>query len=337
MGKLVLKIGVYGILVLLILEGIIRGFHLHKGTPERMIDERGVEKWVPGQTGFTTTGNRRQNFAEYRINEMGFNSYREFHPSDEGYEIALIGDSFIEGFHQDYDNSIGRKIENSLPEVAVYEFGYAGYDLADEIHLIAAYPEVFDKVDQIVIFLQYPDDLFRSSYRVSRERIRLQEGVYGLLAKSKLLVYLQNIGLIGNVLSKINTWNRGIAETPKRENDQVGHRSTLIQNQTLKNLKTLWADSSIEKSKLSFLLDRNKFPDGLLIAIEELGIETIDYGQALSEENEPVTLVYDQHWNDLGRDIIAEVIIQANISNKGLKRIRRELTLSKNGDQYTDK
>ena len=126
------------------LEIWVRVFHLTKDYPVRYIDEFGVEKWMPNQDGFSVTGNRRQNFSEYHINNFGYNSYREYNPSKDKVEIALVGDSFVEGFHQNYYNSTGKKIEKILNGIEVYEFGYAGYDLADELHLIHQYQSTFN-------------------------------------------------------------------------------------------------------------------------------------------------------------------------------------------------
>jgi hypothetical protein len=47
--------------------------------------------------------------SEFHINNSGYNFYRAFTPSKDKVEIALVGDSFVEGFHQNYYNSIGKK------------------------------------------------------------------------------------------------------------------------------------------------------------------------------------------------------------------------------------
>lgn len=109
MKKFILKTILYIFLILVSLELLVRVFHLHTQIPPSYIDEYGVEKRVPKHNGYAVTGNRNQNFSEYDINEFGYNSYRQFTPSKDKFEIAIIGDSFIEGFHQDYYNSIGKK------------------------------------------------------------------------------------------------------------------------------------------------------------------------------------------------------------------------------------
>ena len=101
MKKLFFKMCIYTFLILIVLEIFVRVFHLTKDYPTRYVDAFGVEKWAPNQNGYSVTGNRRQNFSKFNINSFGYNSYREFTPSKDKKEIALVGDSFIEGFHQD--------------------------------------------------------------------------------------------------------------------------------------------------------------------------------------------------------------------------------------------
>ena len=67
----------------------MRLFHLYNDVPLLLfIDEYGIMKTEPGQKGFSVTGNRRQNFAEFSINDFGYNSYRAFKPSKDKLEIA---------------------------------------------------------------------------------------------------------------------------------------------------------------------------------------------------------------------------------------------------------
>ena len=109
MKKLFIKSTLYLFLIIIVLEIFVRIFHLYTETPVRFIDKFDVEKSIPNQIGHAVTGNRNQNYSEYSINDFGFNSFREFTPTEDKIEIAIIGDSFIEGFHQDYDDSTGKK------------------------------------------------------------------------------------------------------------------------------------------------------------------------------------------------------------------------------------
>jgi hypothetical protein len=310
MKRFLYKTALYGVLILIFLEGIVRVFHLYKDTPVRFIDELGVEKWVPGQSGFSVTGNRRQNFSEYRINQSGYNSYREFDPFDDDYVVALVGDSYIEGFHQPYYNSIGKKIEELRPGIAVYEYGYAGYDLADQLHLISAYRAQFEEMDKVVIYLKYPDDLLRDQHSVSRDRIRLNSGIYKYLKMSKLLVYSQNIGLIGALRAKLVRlksfkFSKISIEKSEPLEEEFGEQY----ERYFQNFTRLCDDFEFDKSKFLFLLDSREVPSEFLGYLNDHQYVYIDYAQEFKQSEKPVTLIYDQHWNDHGRQLIAQQIV----------------------------
>ena len=227
MKRLIFKSFLYVILIIIALEVCVRIFHLTKDYPSRYVDNYGVEKWRPNQSGFSVTGNRKQNFSEYHINNYGFNSYREFNPTKENVEIALVGDSFIEGFHQNYYNSIGKKIENDLPNVDVYEFGYAGYDFADQLHLVSVYKELFETIDQVYLGIKFKNDLYRDKYTVLEERMKLESPLYKNLRKIKILTYTQSIGLLDPVREAITkllafrssqkTANNTLSEAKKKD------------------------------------------------------------------------------------------------------------------------
>lgn len=184
MKKLILKCSIYFLITLIILEILVRIFHLAKDNPNRYLDEYNVEKWKPNQTGYSVTGNRNQNFSAYNINNSGYNSYREFEPTKDKFEIALVGDSFIQGFHQNYYHSIGKKIEETLPTIEVYEYGYAGYDYADQIHLIDQYKQTFNLIDKVIIYINFEDDLTRGTYKVIHDRLNLEKGFSKHLKKA---------------------------------------------------------------------------------------------------------------------------------------------------------
>ncbi|WP_435132238.1 hypothetical protein [Formosa sp. A9] len=301
MKKLVLTCFVYGILILLVLELGVRAFHLTKDYPVRYIDKFGVEKWQPNQTGYSVTGNRKQNFSEYRINNSGFNSYREFTPSSDKTEIALVGDSFIEGFHQDYYNSIGKKIENNIGDIEVYEYGYAGYDLADQLHLMHQYQNTFKLIDYVFIGLEFDTDLLRPEYSISNERMKLETPVYKILRQCKLLVYLQSIGILDapkNLISKLSKANKIKAQTTEQE----------LYPLYLNNFKHLVNTYHFDKNKYIFLIDAKKTPASFLNYLNNNQYRYLDFSETLNRSKNSTTLIYDMHWNNYGRTLIAETI-----------------------------
>ncbi|GAL67038.1 hypothetical protein [Jejuia pallidilutea] len=312
MKRLFLKCLIYAILIVFALEVYVRAFHLTKDYPSRYIDNYGVEKWVPNQSGFSVTGNRRQNFSEYHINNSGFNSYREYNPTKDKIEVALVGDSFIEGFHQHYYNSIGKKIENRIKDIDVYEFGYAGYDFADQLHLVHSYKKEFDLIDHIIFGLKFENDLTRGEYIVVKDRMRLETPLFKTLREIKILAYAQSIGIIdpvrkapGKLISFFKGGNKQKTELTEEEQllKDTENNKTYLEN--FKNLIHLYG---YDKRRYTLLIDKSKTPKMFLDYLDNNGFRYIDFSEALEASNKPTDLIYDKHWNNNGRSIIARLI-----------------------------
>ncbi|OEK08547.1 hypothetical protein A8C32_03590 [Flavivirga aquatica] len=310
MKKIIIKSALYIILILISLEFIVRVFHLNKDNPSRFVDEYKVEKWIPNQEGYSVTGNRRQNFSKFYINSFGYNSYREFTPSKDKIELALVGDSFIEGFHQNYYNSIGKKIEDKLVDTEVYEYGYAGYDLADQLHLIYAYKETFDLIDHVVLGLKFKNDLNRGEYHVVQDRMHLESPLYKKARRIKLLVYAQNIG----VLAPLWKLAGRLASIGKKKKPYVHQKKETKQDLEIKhatyikNFQNLIDIYGFDKERFMLLIDKGITPQVFLNYLDDNNFKYIDFSQSFNESKKPTTLIYDRHWNNHGRNLVAGVI-----------------------------
>ena len=312
MKKLILKSGLYFLLILICLEIIVRIFHLAKDTPSRYVDQNNVEKWMPNQNGYAVSGNRRQNFSEYRINSSGYNSYREFTPSKESIDVALVGDSFIEGFHQNYYNSIGKKIETNLQNnVKVMEFGYAGYDMADQLHLINAYKDLFKDIDYVFLGIKFSNDLNRGKYAVVQDRLALESPINKMLKKSKLLVYCKSIGVLDPpqlLFHRIKNSIRPVIPKQKLTEQKLKEKQIKNDRKYLENFKNLIALYGYDKDKFVLLLDSSSTSNIFLDYLNKNNFTYIDFFSAFEKSGKPTTLIYDRHWNNNGRSIIASLI-----------------------------
>ncbi|MFD2562434.1 hypothetical protein [Aquimarina rubra] len=311
MKKLILKSALYVFLVLISLELLVRVFHLGKDTPTRILDEYKVEKWMPNQNGFSVTGNRRQNFSEYHINNSGYNSYREFTPTKDNIEVALVGDSFIEGFHQNYYNSIGKKVEKSIPEIEVYEYGYAGYDFADQLHLINAYKEQFEAIDHIILGIKFSNDLTRGEYKVVTGRLALESPMNRLLKKSKLLVYCKSIGILDPPQRLFYRLMNILKPTSKKQDaseEEILRIKKEKENKYLANFNNLANTYGYDKNRFTLLLDSRITSNLFISYLEENDYNYIDFSEYFEESDHSTTLIYDRHWNNHGRDLIAKAI-----------------------------
>ncbi|MEZ4811226.1 MAG: hypothetical protein R2819_12770 [Allomuricauda sp.] len=310
MKRLLGKIVLYGFLMALVLEALVRIFHLYFQYPVVTLGQNDVVNYIPGQEGYFVTGNRRMNFAHYRINGSGFNSYHEFRPTQQGFEIALIGDSFIEGLHQNYDNSIGRKIENRLSnKVEVFEYGFSGYDLADELHLIHQLKSDMDRIDLIFIYLKFEDDIKRNTYTV-HTRANLENSMsFKIKREVKLLSYLKGIGLLAPLTDLPNRL-KGIMGKENQVSSEKERDLGSRDQEYLDNLGTLLETFPIDREKSVFLINRSITSALFIQYCDSLGYKYVDFGKPLENSTENTLIKYDpmKHWNDHGRDIVAKVI-----------------------------
>lgn len=309
MKKLLGKIIIYGFLMALVLEILVRAFHLYFEYPIVTLNEKEVVNYISGQSGSFVVGNRRMHSSHYHINESGFNSFREFNPSTQNFEAALIGDSFIEGLHQDYDNSIGKKIENNLNgKIAVYEYGFSGNDLADQLHLIHQLKEKMKLIDVIYIYLNFDEDLKRSSYTL-HTRANLENSLaFKVKREIKLLSYLKGIGLIAPLTEmpgKLISFVKG--DTTSDEGEAAAEKMDPVY---ITNLDALLETYPIDKEKTVFLIDKGNTSQTFFKYCDTQGYRYIDFGKPLEQSNRNTVIQYDamKHWNDYGRDLVAKVI-----------------------------
>ncbi|MFD0988635.1 hypothetical protein ACFQ1R_00880 [Mariniflexile jejuense] len=311
MKLLFLKTLIYSILIFISLEIIVRVFHLYDHYPLFIINDKNVKTYAPNQDGYTVTGNRVMNFAQYHINKSGFNSYREFTPSKNKTDIAIIGDSFIEGLHQNYNNSIGKKIESKLNDgTEVFEYGHSGYDFADQLHLISAYKEKFDLIDYIIIYMKFENDLKRDFYEPDQYWIDSQYFLTSRIQnKIKLFNYIGNIGLfepLRELKGKIVSLG---SSNPETESDKTETTKPISNDLVyLENFKKLIKTYGFNKSKTAILLDSRTTSKSFLNYCDSMGYKYLDFGKALEQSKTPATLIYDMHWNNHGREIIASEI-----------------------------
>lgn len=307
MMKLAIKIMLYGMLIIISLECLTRLFYLGEDKPTRYLDDNKVEKWVPNQEGFAITGNRKQNFIKYHINKSGFNSYREYNPTKEKIEVALIGDSFVEGFHQPYLSSTGRKVELLMNDkIEVFEYGYSGYDMADQLHLINSYKSDFELINRVYIKLKFSNDLRRDKYEIMHARLNMESPLNNLLKKSKLLIYLKDIGFIDPIkkfIAKVKKLKKRKPEGEIKTKDLFEQDKVFIQN--FIKLVNLYG---YDKTKFVLLMDVEDTSEPFLKYLNENNYQYVDFGKKINYDKKPTTLIYDMHWNNYGRGIVAKII-----------------------------
>lgn len=132
MKKFLLYISAWVLFVFIVAEITIRVFGLAAKTlPMYNLDGDYVIQ--PGETGYWKRGGLKEINNYYSINSQGYNSIIDFNElNSNNLNIALIGDSYIEGFQTNVKYSIGRQLEKMLGvNVVVHEYGRAGANIID--------------------------------------------------------------------------------------------------------------------------------------------------------------------------------------------------------------
>ncbi len=149
--------------------------------------------------------------------------------------------------------------------------------------------------------------MIRGEYTLVKERMRLESPKYRLLKKSKLLVYAQSIGAVGSLKNIANKLISGIKPSkkkktviPKSEKDKY--------DEYLKNFEKLIATYGFDKERFVFLLNLNETPKLFIEYLQLHDYNYIDFSKALDSSKLPTDLVYDKHWNNHGRTIVANLI-----------------------------
>ena len=114
-------------------------------TPRVYFDQELGIMYEPDQKGTYIKGGAGEINASYRINNLGWNSPHDYRFGKDTNikRVAVIGDSFIEAFQTDFDQSFPYLVENKLQGTEFYTFGHSGSSLAQYIQYLRYAKENF--------------------------------------------------------------------------------------------------------------------------------------------------------------------------------------------------
>ena len=234
MRKFATHIFTFLLLGTITLEVLIRIFNLAGHTVPQM-NINGDILGKPNTDSVWVRGGVSEISSRYHFNPQGWNSLRDYEADSifpDSTKIALIGDSYIEGFHYDVDKSIGRIFEKKTNSILiVHEFGNSGGNIKD-------FSMIYNKYNlrsyKLVFILIADGDLSSTnSSFMNQEKINPSKSLTRLIySSSALLRYLNiNHGLnkkINELLSSKSLLNRKKLE----DNSQL----EIINHDALKNI-----------------------------------------------------------------------------------------------------
>lgn len=249
-------------------EGIIWMFGLTSPSLQRNVVD-GIITFATSQEGTMVYGNFGDIKSSFYINDQGYNSSCNYDEPVDGIKVALLGDSFIEGFHENHKSSIGRRIESILPHIVCHEYGHGNWNALNYLELMSLIKNDYEK-----IFIVCDSSDF---FCVSPARDRLTTtGLKKIMKKSHFFRYLY--------------YNRRIGSNSEERDEE----RDIIENQTKKivdlqdlfpqNVVWIWRSGSSE----------NIHRENSMVIEHKL--KPYDFGKI------------DGHWNSNGRINCAQTI-----------------------------
>ena len=258
MKKLIINFFVLIFISIILLESYSRYYYFSNSNSK--IQYQNVDGNLLYEPGSSGIYNKPFN-TKYKVNSLGFNSVKNnFTTDDKKTNVALVGDSFIVGFHSNIEESIGQRIEKLNSKINVNEYGVEGN--------IIDYLLIYDKhnlknYDKVYIFLTGNNDI---SYKYPNA-----------------MNYHKNFLNITKGCLKIERfmYERIISTTYKPNTDLI---------KKLKNVIYV----------THFNFDVN--------LINNKGLDFLNLDQFLNSQNERYNFDFDSHWNDKGRELVADFI-----------------------------
>jgi hypothetical protein len=139
MKKTILQLSIPALVFILIgFEIIFRTIFPASNPPEACFEEsNAVYHYCPNQgKGKVTFGTNTSHRSKWFINNEGWNSSAVYKCAKKIPRIAIIGDSYVEAFEVDVDNSFPALLRAQLgTKYDVYSFGMSGYPLSQYLHV----------------------------------------------------------------------------------------------------------------------------------------------------------------------------------------------------------
>lgn len=162
MKNLLLRGSLFMLVLALVLELF---FHLVMPAntwPRWVVQDNGIRKFDPGYnaSGKATYGRYCRGGFTWKINGQGWNSLYEYRRPDQQDKpvVALLGDSYLEGFFSDVDEHIDVFLTEALGDRAeVYTFGMSGAFLSQYLALLEQEVTPGFDPDVLVVFVNHHD------------------------------------------------------------------------------------------------------------------------------------------------------------------------------------
>ena len=149
----------------------------------------------------------------------------------------------------------------------------------------------------------------------------LSSTVFKIRDNIKLLAYGSKIGILEPIKKLVAGNKQNTSKTAEIEKPIVNKTTSSVSKaqEYLENFKSLVDLYGFDKSKTTLLLDSRKTSASFLTYCKENNYKYLDFAPSFEVSEKPVTLIYDWHWNNHGRELIAKTIAD-HIKSKSRKQ-----------------
>ena len=176
MKKFLSDIIIILILTIVIGEIISRGFELQSENIRYIgKDNEGFYSNRPNNSGEFVFGKFPTVYkTKFRFNDLGFNSKLDFNQlNDSLVNVAFLGDSFVESYHVDYNNSLSSLMMEKHTNFQSFDFGISGYTINDYMDIYKKYNlENFKYIFLILSQNDITNERSRLKYNLEKEKYR---------------------------------------------------------------------------------------------------------------------------------------------------------------------
>jgi len=182
MKQFLITLSIFIFSLCIICEIVIRILRLVPDVPERYINEYGIQRYKPNQSGYYTKAK-----TKWEVNNYG---WLGTHDVKKDSTISIIGDSYIENIMNPIDCNQGRILKEYLPDYGFFEAGRSGVSFIEAMEISKVLNiEIIPKLQLIYLST---NDFYESISEIKRHTDMLQIS----LSKNNILrAHLKSPGL----------------------------------------------------------------------------------------------------------------------------------------------
>jgi len=329
--------------VLILLEGVCRWVIPASERPDPAFDHTElIPKYQPG-AGTYTIGPWATQRGRWRINNDGWNNDLEYRELRAESRIAVIGDSFVEAFQVDVNQTFFSILDRHMgPSTRVLSFGRAGAPLSHYLHVSRYVIDHFDPQTLVVVVIHNDFDLSinrlnpwdnhfmtldlsQSGVREIQPTARELGSIRRALKKSALVRYVfYNLRLSAVISSlKARAATRGVPvafEDRVYDNlesvDRVIHHVVGSIRDEIQDRRVIFVMDAPRQEIYSRRLDGARslvLHRMMLEATQRFGCEFLDLtgpmGEDFARHGRPFNTQLDLHWNEYGHALVAQQLL----------------------------